>query len=223
MAKHVKQLGMLDDRMGKHVNLSGLAEFEVVVSTDGTVFSLRAITGHPIATALLLGAVQDWQFEPYLPNGVARKACGRLRLRFSVVENVSSVQLAEDNAVFSEQLPRVVSLDVPFYPPLARAAHVEGTVIVKVITNGEGVVTREVVSGHPILVDAAEENIRTWTFQPHTPASFTTTFEFRLAPDTAPDYQELIRRFPDASVRLVLPGRVEITTAAAPVLANTPR
>jgi TonB family protein len=45
-----------------------------------------------------------------------------------------------------------VSLPKPAYPPIARAAHVTGTVDVKVIVDEEGkVIAAQVLSGHPLL------------------------------------------------------------------------
>jgi len=57
----------------------------------------------------------------------------------------------------------------PEYPPLARAAHVSGQVVVEVTVNEQGdVITASAVSGHPLLKAAAEEAARGWKFQPTT-------------------------------------------------------
>ncbi len=55
----------------------------------------------------------------------------------------------------------------PLYPPVAQQARVQGTVRLKIIIDKEGhVVTVELVSGHPLLVAAAQEAVRQWTYKP---------------------------------------------------------
>ncbi len=55
----------------------------------------------------------------------------------------------------------------PSYPPLAKAAHVEGTVIVEVTIDEQGNVTSaRALSGHPLLKDAAVSAARGWRYKP---------------------------------------------------------
>ncbi|MDR1728438.1 MAG: energy transducer TonB [Acidobacteriota bacterium] len=55
----------------------------------------------------------------------------------------------------------------PDYPEMARRARVEGEVVVKMLVDEEGGVTHcEVVSGHPLLRQAALEAARQWRFSP---------------------------------------------------------
>lgn len=55
----------------------------------------------------------------------------------------------------------------PNYPPIAKAAQAQGAVNVQISINEAGEVTdAQVVSGHPLLRDAAIEAARQWTFKP---------------------------------------------------------
>lgn len=55
----------------------------------------------------------------------------------------------------------------PIYPPLARAAKISGSVVVKVQVNVEGnVESAQAISGHPLLKDAAVEAAKQWKFTP---------------------------------------------------------
>ncbi len=57
---------------------------------------------------------------------------------------------------------------IPEYPPIARAAHAMGTVVVKVIVDEEGkVIAAQAVSGHPLLQAAAVKAARQSTFNPY--------------------------------------------------------
>lgn len=56
----------------------------------------------------------------------------------------------------------------PVYPPLARQAHIQGTVILKVLINKSGdVFDVQLVSGHPMLSPAAIEAVKQWKYQPY--------------------------------------------------------
>lgn len=77
-------------------------------------------------------------------------------------------------------LPEVVEHSQVIYPQLARQARIQGDVRVRFTTNGESVKEAETVSGNPLLAKATEENVRTWRFIPHTPATFYATFCYKL-------------------------------------------
>jgi hypothetical protein len=79
-----------------------------------------------------------------------------------------------------ELLPIVSSANVPFYPRTPRIAHIEGEVRLRLSTDGVRVSSIDVVSGQAMLAQAAEENIRTWVFEKHTPMTFETTFRYTL-------------------------------------------
>jgi TonB family protein len=56
----------------------------------------------------------------------------------------------------------------PVYPPLARQARIQGTVILKVSINKSGdVYDVQLVSGHPMLAPAAIEAVKQWKYQPY--------------------------------------------------------
>jgi len=55
----------------------------------------------------------------------------------------------------------------PVYPVLARQGRIQGNVQLKAIISADGKIkTLKVVSGHPLLVDAALDAVRHWTYQP---------------------------------------------------------
>jgi TonB family protein len=68
----------------------------------------------------------------------------------------------------------------PVYPPLARAARVQGTVVLKVTISKTGDVQKvSLISGHPLLVSAAIDAVKHWKFRPYvsngSPAKVETT------------------------------------------------
>jgi protein TonB len=62
---------------------------------------------------------------------------------------------------------RIVNRTTPVYPPLARQTRISGTVRLHAIIAKDGTVQQlEVLSGHPLLVQAALEAVRQWRYQP---------------------------------------------------------
>lgn len=65
------------------------------------------------------------------------------------------------------QSAKLIKKVAPQYPKKARKAHVEGTVRLHAIIATDGSVKNlEVVSGDPLLVDAALKAVRQWRYQP---------------------------------------------------------
>ena len=60
-----------------------------------------------------------------------------------------------------------ISQTQPIYPALARAARIQGTVVLDAIIRKDGSVGElRVISGHPLLVRAAEDAVQRWRYQP---------------------------------------------------------
>jgi len=69
------------------------------------------------------------------------------------------------------------------YPEIARQTAIQGAVDVEIIISSEGrVSSANAVSGHPVLKQASEKNIRRWRFDPSSVGNRTLTvkYEFRL-------------------------------------------
>ncbi len=56
----------------------------------------------------------------------------------------------------------------PVYPPLARSARIQGSVVLEAIISKDGTMQRlQVLSGHPLLAPAALEAVRQWRYKPY--------------------------------------------------------
>ena len=65
------------------------------------------------------------------------------------------------------QEPRRIRGAAPVYPELARRAHVEGKVVLECVIDTDGRVTDlRVISGHPLLANAALDAVRRWEYIP---------------------------------------------------------
>jgi protein TonB len=57
----------------------------------------------------------------------------------------------------------------PTYPPLARQARIQGVVILEAVISKEGSIDDlKVISGHPLLQQAAVDAVRQWKYKPTT-------------------------------------------------------
>jgi len=82
----------------------------------------------------------------------------------------------------------------PVYPPLAREARIEGAVVLEVTVDEYGEVrASRVLSGHPMLTQAAIAAVQQWIFEPTYDANDepvevvgTVTVNFKLGGSTAP-------------------------------------
>ncbi|HME59518.1 MAG TPA: energy transducer TonB [Terracidiphilus sp.] len=65
------------------------------------------------------------------------------------------------------QAARLVNKVQPLYPPLARQTRISGTVKLHAIIGKDGSVQQlQMVSGHPLLVQAALDAVKQWRYQP---------------------------------------------------------
>ncbi len=64
------------------------------------------------------------------------------------------------------QPPKLISAPPPVYPMLARQSRIQGDVVLNAVITEDGNVTDlSVISGHPLLVQAAEDAVRQWKYQ----------------------------------------------------------
>src|ERR1700749_2587832 len=80
----------------------------------------------------------------------------------------------------------IKSVEMPCYPPLARAARVQGQTRLEVHLAADGSVqSANVVDGHPLFKESSRKNVLTWKF-PATPGhnlagkSIRVTFEYKV-------------------------------------------
>jgi periplasmic protein TonB len=56
----------------------------------------------------------------------------------------------------------------PNYPPLARSARIQGSVVLQAVIGKEGTIENlKVLSGHPMLAQSAIEAVRQWRYRPY--------------------------------------------------------
>ena len=65
------------------------------------------------------------------------------------------------------QSAKLTAQPKPVYPPLARQARIQGTVRLEADISKDGTIENlKVISGHPLLIQAALDAVKQWRYQP---------------------------------------------------------
>ena len=157
-----------------HVNIRDSVVLQAVISKAGDVASLVAISGHPMLIPRAIEAVKQWKFRPYLLNGIPVEVETTIHVEFSPPEeNAPRNDQVQKTGGLVEAPPGVVQGLIvrrvaPVYPPLARAARIQGTVVLSIVITKTGEVRdTKLVSGHPMLAPAAMEAVKQWRYRPY--------------------------------------------------------
>ena len=151
------------------LDVSGAVVLHAVIGEDGTIQELQVISGPVMLRDAAIEAVRQWTYRPYLLNGAATAVDTTIAL--SVSHGAPSADAMQGQAVQvsgglmeAQLLTRVE----PVYPPIARAAHVSGAVVLHATIGKDGMVERlEVVSGPEMLRASAMEAVRQWRYKPY--------------------------------------------------------
>jgi TonB family protein len=116
---------------------------------------VRASADGKAATCLVSGEVVEQKFSPAGAPPQSNAASGAAQAaRIHVSKGISE-------GLMVTRVP-------PIYPPLARSARIQGTVVLKAVINKTGdVESLELVSGHPMLAPAAIEAVKQWKYRPY--------------------------------------------------------
>jgi len=112
--------------------------------------------------------------EPSAPAGLTCKpSCGSSGALTNILSSGALLvdlrppRPAHPVPVSEMQLGSLIHKVVPTYPEIAKRAGIQGTVLLSALIGKDGRVESVVpVSGHPMLVRAAEEAVRQWQYRP---------------------------------------------------------
>jgi TonB family protein len=77
---------------------------------------------------------------------------------------------------------KALSNPAPSYPEVAKKLHLAGTVKVQIVIGPDGrIKEKSFIGGHPVLVNAVEETLKTWKYAPASEET-TTHLEFNFHP-----------------------------------------
>ncbi len=72
--------------LAKMARIQGVVRLDAVISKDGTIEQLKAISGHPLLIKSAMDAVQRWRYQPTLLNGEAVEVATEIDVNFTLAE-----------------------------------------------------------------------------------------------------------------------------------------
>jgi TonB family protein len=155
------------------IGTENLVMLKAKIDKSGNVEKLQMLSGHPMLVPAALEAVKHWKYRPYEVNGIPKVVETEIRVEFSTAseEGTGTTTPPAESPVLvtaEDMRDRLVYKVAPVYPPLARQARIQGTVILRIIISKLGEIRdTQLVNGHPMLAPAAVEAVKKWRYIPY--------------------------------------------------------
>jgi len=140
--------------LARQAHVEGNVALRIQIATDGHVEHIWVLTAHPLLAKAAIDAVEKWKYAAVPVAGTANVV-----VPFHLDGNAPTPAVAQRIIVKeADQAAKLTSAPAPVYPEQARAAGIEGDVVLKIIVGKDGhVQSVDVASGNPSLTDAAVE------------------------------------------------------------------
>jgi TonB family protein len=179
-SKLIQKVAPVYPAQAKREGIQGTVKLTVVINEEGLVYEIRTNPdNNPILEEAAIDAIKEWKYSPTLLNGMPVSVMATVTVTFSLRDDYSASQStnAPSGRIAGNGDPIMIGGHVqetklirrvePVYPALALRARVQGKVILRITVNEEGFVTdAQVVSGHPLLSEAAIDAVRQWQYSP---------------------------------------------------------
>jgi TonB family protein len=172
----------------KEQHIEGTLLLNAIIGKDGTLQNLTYVSGPPILMNSAMDAVKQWQYKPTLLNGEPVEVDTTISVVYTLGRKTpkdlmesapsqppsdtsqpdtsasTSGRIHVDADVTSSMLVHQVT---PVYPPLAKTAHISGTVVLHALIAKDGTIEQlQVVSGPPLLLKSAMDAVQQWVYRP---------------------------------------------------------
>ena len=163
---------VVDPQYPADIKISGKVVLRIVIDKEGHVSETSLVSGDPLLAGATVDAVKQWKFHPYIVDKAPVE-----------VETTATVEFnADPRHVITPKPPPEPRLRIsmgvadglvlrrvePAYPEEAKNNGVQGDVILAVTVDKQGnVINSKVVSGHPLLAEAALNAVKQWKYKPY--------------------------------------------------------
>jgi TonB family protein len=161
--------------------LQGQVWVKILVSTTGEVQNVEVISGDPVLAKSAMDAAKRWKFKPFIKDGKPTPVSTKLPFNFAFSENVHQEKIPpEETAPGEGNDPKTVHVAQgvttglliykvqPVYPPDARQARIQGTVVLRAVIGKDGrIANLQVISGPKELARAAIGAVQQWRYRPY--------------------------------------------------------
>lgn len=191
----------------------GFAEFWILLSPGPTVKGVKFASGDEELKAFTKD-LEDFSYPNCFPEATELRILRRARLSCLNSSPNCQLQFVASQNVATDEVPaaipsiaggldrvqlganvaaaRLLNKVQPVYPALARQQGIQGLVRLKVIIGADGATQQlEVISGHPLLIQAAMDAVRQWRYRPTLlegkPVEIETTIDVYFQLDKGPN------------------------------------
>lgn len=174
--------------------LRGEVVLKVLVNERGEVERADVVSGDAVFVPAAMTAIRTWRFEPFFKHGQAVKVITPVTFKFAPSADSKPPQqpsaantsgaiggmISSTPVLGSDGVPQRVRVSQgvaqglmihrvqPSYPPDARRARIQGTVVLFAVIGKDGTVQElKLVSGHPMLVDETMRVVKQWRYKPY--------------------------------------------------------
>jgi TonB family protein len=218
----IKRVQPIYPPAARAAGIEGVVILQAQISKEGDIANLQLISGHPMLADAAVEAVKQWKYEPYRKNDEPVVVDTQIQVNFSlkngVTDSAPPVPQGAMGGVIGSVLSStpppgantgapmrvrvasgvvqglLISRVPPVYPPVARQARIQGVVTLQAQIDKEGNVKQlDLISGHPLLVQAAMDAVKQWKYKPFLlngkPCEVDTQIQvnFSLAPSNTQD------------------------------------
>jgi TonB family protein len=187
-AKLITKVQPVYPPLAKQANIQGTVVLTALIGKDGHMQDLKVVRGHPLLVQAALDAIRQWVYQPTMIDGEPVEVRTEISLNFLLPpsgngearvppEGYPSVTIHNEppssqasinlHPPSGGETPQLEYRKEPEYPQAARQFGAHGTVVFDVVIGKDGAVEEaKVVSGHPLLVQAAKDAVMQWRYKP---------------------------------------------------------
>lgn len=151
----------------KKAHIQGTVVLKAIIGKTGDVEQVSVVSGSPTLAHSAVDAVSKWKYKPYLLNGQPVAVLTTINVTYSLAES-SDATPAPQSSVVPGSMPKVIHTVPVEYTPEARAAKIQGAVVVRLMVNQQGLPENvRVVRGlDPGLDRNAIASVNQYRFEP---------------------------------------------------------
>ena len=152
----VKRVAPEYPAIARQAGARGDVQMSVTVAPDGHVTEVKVLSGHPMLQKAAKEAVQQWVYAPRQEEATAVVA-----LHFEG----PPAGLAPQGGTIQQAV--LINRTEPIYPDMAKRTGAVGRVVLQATIGKDGHVKAvRVISGHPMLQNAAMDAVMQWIYRP---------------------------------------------------------
>jgi len=153
----------------KQAGISGIVRLHVIISTNGVVLQSEVVSGHPLLVQSAIDSVRNRRYRPTFLNGEPVEVDTTVDVYFTLPKPPTDTPPPVKRIKMSPPIVKTNLIEHPHpsYPEEAKRKKIQGRVRLGVVVAQDGSVEQvRVVSGNPLLTQAAMEAVRAWKYKP---------------------------------------------------------